>query len=892
MLDRLTFSCFFTCLTFVLAGQTVIEQRRNKADTTQIKTKVYNTKWVEGKPPVIDGLIDDAAWDQVAWGGDFTQRQPDEGKAPSQPTEFKILYDAKNLYVAIRAWDSEPNKIVKRMSRRDGFDGDWVEINIDSYYDKRTAFSFTASVSGVRGDEYVSNNGDSWDASWDPVWFLKTNIDDKGWTAEYRIPLSQLRFADKPELIWGFNIQRYFFRNDERSMWQHIPRNAPGWVHNFGELHGITGIRPQKQIEILPYVAAKTERFEKEEGNPFADGKSSDVNVGVDGKIGITSDITLDFTINPDFGQVEADPSQVNLSAYQLFFSERRPFFIEGKNILNFPVTESVAGGNFNQDNLFYSRRIGKQPYHSPDLDDVEFADVPDNTRIIGAAKLTGKNRRGLSWGLLESVTAKTTAEIDSLGERSSVTVEPQTNYLVGRIQQDINKGNTIVGAMFTATNRDIEDEHLEYLHNDAYSAGFDFLHNWNNRKYYVRFNGIVSNVKGTTEAITRTQRANEHLFQRPTASYVSVDSARTSLTGTGGTLAVGKSSGKLVFQSGVTWRSPEVELNDIGFLISADLINHWSWAQYRILKPFSIFRSIRINGNEYLHFDYGGNNTRRALNFNAHTQFKNFWYAGAGTTFTGRRISNADLRGGPAITYPGGVDYWYYFESDNRKKLRVSFEQWSFRGFEDVEHSYSYWLNFRYNPTNALNISVAPGYSFNGNQQQYVTTATYNKEDRYITAAIDQATYSMTIRLSYVLTPDLTIEYWGQPFISSGEYAEFKRITQADAPEYKDRYHTFASNEISFNSETGQYNIDEDANGSTDYSIDNPDFNFAQFRSNMVIRWEYIPGSTLFLVWTQSRTDNAPTSENNSFSHLSRSLFEKTPHNIFLIKYTYRFRF
>ncbi|HEX5167937.1 MAG TPA: DUF5916 domain-containing protein, partial [Cyclobacteriaceae bacterium] len=785
MFNRLTFACFLTCLTSSLAAQTATPEEGDKKDSIKIKTKSYNTKWVDGKPPVIDGLIEDEAWGQVEWGGDFIERQPNEGIKPTQLTEFKILYDAKNLYIAIRAWDTEPNKIVRRMSRRDGFEGDWVEINIDSYFDKRSAFSFTATASGVRGDEYISNNGDSWDASWDPVWFLKTNVDDKGWTAEFRIPLSQLRFADKPELTWGFNIQRYFFRNDERSLWQHIPRNAPGWVHHFGELHGIKGIRPQKQVEILPYIAAKTERFEKEEGNPFADGKSSDVNVGVDGKIGITSDITLDFTINPDFGQVEADPSQVNLSAYQLYFSERRPFFIEGKNILNFPITESVAGGNFNQDNLFYSRRIGKRPYYSPELDDHEFADIPDNTRIIGAGKLTGKNRKGLSWGILESVTARTTAEIDSLGERRSETVEPKTNYLVGRIQQDINKGNTIVGAMFTATNRKIEDEHLEVLHSDAYSGGIDFLHNWNNRKYYVRFNAIASHVRGTTDAIANTQRANEHLFQRPTAHYVSVDSSRTSLTGTGGTLAIGKNSGNLIFQSGVTWRSPEVELNDVGFLISADLINQWSWAQYRILKPFSIFRTLRINGNEWLNFDFGGTNTRRSINFNAHAQFKNFWFGGVGSTLTGRRISNADLRGGPAITYPGGFEYWYYFESDNRKKLRMNFEQWQFHGFENIEVSYNYWLNFVYNPTNAFNISVAPSYNVNHNQQQYVTTADYNKEDRYITAAIDQTTYSMSLRLSYVITPDLTIEYWGQPYISSGEYRDFKRITQADAPEY-----------------------------------------------------------------------------------------------------------
>ncbi len=855
-------------------------------------TKSYTATRVSAEPPQIDGLLNDLAWEQVQWGGgDFTQWKPDAGAQASVVTKFKILYDTKNLYVAFKCFDPEPDSIVRRMSRRDGFDGDFVEINIDSYNDKRTAFSFTSSVSGVKGDEYVSNDGNNWDSNWDPIWYLKTSIDSEGWIAEVRIPLSQLRFADKPVHTWGFQIMRHLFRKQERSIWQYIPPNAPGWVHLFGELKGITGIKSQKQLEIQPYVVAKTETFEKEEGNPFATGKSSDLDFGLDAKIGLTSDITLDLTVNPDFGQVEADPSQVNLSAYQLFFSERRPFFIEGSNTYNFPITQSTAGGDFNSDNLFYSRRIGRRPDYYPSLDDNEVADVPTNTRIIAAAKLTGKNSKGFSWGLLESVTAKTEAEIDSLGERRRETIEPRTNYLVARVQQDINKGNTIVGAMFTATNRNIEDQHLEYLHKDAYTAGLDFVHNWKERKYYVRFNGIFSTVRGTKEAITGTQTSNEHLFQRPTAQqYVSVDSSRTSLTGTGGTVTIGKSSGNFVYQGGVTWRSPEVELNDVGFLISADLITQWAWAQYRILKPFSIFRSLQVNGNEWLYYDYGGTNTRRMINSNVHMQFKNFWFMGTGVTLIGRRISNADLRGGPSFTYPGGVENWYFFETDTRKKLKARFQNWFFTGFEKSERSKGFSLSLTYRPINAMNITISSGVDFNDDRQQYVTTTLYNDDPRYITARIQQTTYNMTMRLNYVITPNLTVEYWGQPFISTGEYSEFKRITQSNAEAYTDRFHTFTDNEIAFNSTSSQYDIDENSNGAIDYSINNPNFNFAQFRSNMVLRWEYIPGSTLFLVWTQNKTDFVPIGEDNSFSHLSHSLFNRTPHNIFLIKYTYRF--
>jgi hypothetical protein len=352
----------------------------------------------------------------------------------------------------------------------------------------------------------------------------------------------------------------------------------------------------------------------------------------------------------------------------------------------------------------------------------------------------------------------------------------------------------------------------------------------------------------------------------------------------------------------GVTWRSPGLELNDAGFLISSDLITQWAWAGYRIMKPFSIFRSMRINGNEWMYFDFEGTNTRRMINFNAHTQFKNYWYTGTGFTLMDRRIANADLRGGPPITYPGGLENWAYVESDNRKKLRGSFETWFFTGFNESERSKGISLSLTYRPINALNISMAPGIDWTDNRQQYVDNVDYNGESRYITARIKQTTLSATIRVNYVITPNLTIELWAQPFVASGKYSEFKRIMQADAEDYEDRFHTFIKDEEIFyqediDSETGKvvnswYDIDEDANGTVDYSIGNPNFNFAQLRSNMVLRWEYIPGSTLFLVWTRSNSDNDFSMKRDGVWYKFDGLLDRTPHNIFLIKYTYRFRF
>lgn len=873
---------------FLLISSVGIAQQ---AQQKGLKKKVFTTKATGENALVIDGFIDEAVWETVDWAGDFTQREPADGEKPAQQTAFKILYDDKNLYVAIRAFDDEPDKIAKRMSRRDGFEGDWVEINIDSYYDLRSAFSFTASVSGVKGDEAVSNNGDEWDASWDPIWYLKTSVDDKGWVAEFRIPLSQLRFTNKENLIWGLQLTRFNFRKGERSNWQYIPKNSPGWVHLFGELHGLAGIKPQKQVEIQPYVVARMQRFEKEEGNPFVTGKGQDISAGLDGKIGITSDITLDFTVNPDFGQVEADPSQVNLTAFEVFFQEQRPFFVESKNILDYQVTSSVAGGRYTSDNLFYSRRIGRPPQYNPEIKEGEYVKMPDNASILGAFKFTGKTRKGLSFGLLESVTGRERAEIDWNGQRRKETVEPLTNYLVARVQQDFNKGNTIIGGMFTATNRNIENENLSFLHRSAYSGGLDFVHNWKERKYFVSGNLVLSHVAGASNAITQTQLSGQRFFQRPNASHIEVDSSRNSLSGTGGTVKFGKSGGgNIRFETGLTWRSPGLELNDIGFLRSADQINQWAWIGYQVLKPFKIFRNIYFNLNGWRDWDFSGVNTYNSMNFNARTQFKNFWWIGSGITPDFMSISNADLRGGPALLYPGGWGHWYFINSDSRKKLQLIFEHSNFWGKEHYSRNQSFWLKVVYRPVNALEFSVNPSFSLSNQAQQYVATTDFGAEKRYITANIEQQTLSLSLRLNYIIRPNLSIQYYGQPFASKGTYSQFKRIIAPKADNYNRRFHSFTGSEISYQPTEEKYLVDENKDGTTDYEISNPDFNFMQFRSNLVARWEYIPGSTLFVVWSQGRT-GSPHLDSFTISRISGNLFDITPHNIFLIKYTYRFR-
>lgn len=840
--------------------------------------KNYTTDWANGEI-TIDGKLNDPAWEQVDWGGDFVGHEPEYNVAPSEPTQFKILYDAKFLYVGVRAHDSDPDKIVKRMSRRDGFDGDWVEINIDSYHDQRSAFSFTASVSGVKGDEYISNNGDDWDSTWDPIWYLKTSIDSLGWIAEFKIPLSQLRFANKENHTWGIQFTRRFFRKEERSTWQPINPTAPGWVHLFGELNGIKGIKPQKQLEIQPYVLGSVETFPKEEENPFRDtGQEWNGNVGVDAKIGITSDVTLDLAVNPDFGQVEADPSRVNLSAFRLFFNEQRPFFLEGNNTLTYPT----SGG---RNNLYYSRRIGGPPKGDAESDDVDYVDQPRQTRILGAAKLTGKNEKGFSWGVMESLTNREIASvIDTLGQKRKERVEPYTNYVVARVQQDIDAGKTVFGAFFSNVNRMGNDVNgLELLHDNAQSGGFDLDHNFKNRKYGMQLRGMVSRVEGSQGAIYETQTASERFFQRPNNFHRDLDSTRTKLTGSAAMFTFSKRSGNWVWTLGSNYRSPGLELNDVGFLVQTDNVNNWLWTQYRVTKPTKFFRAQRYRVYAEENVDFGGVQTSIGTELNLRWQFHNYWSFAQGTWIEGSSVSNADLRGGPSFIYPGGVNYWYWFQSNPQKKLSFEFNNWVYFGFENYVENGGVSFEINYRPIDAMSVSISPDISWRKNQLQYVDQFDSESASEYLLGRVNQETYSASLRINYNITPNLTLEFWGQPFIAKGEFDEFKWVNDSKSSEYEKRFSLIDLETIDFDSEEALYTIDDE------FEFDDPDFNVVEFRSNFVMRWEYIPGSTLFLVWSNNGYFD-DQSERNGFGRLSSKLTGLEANNTFLIKYTYRF--
>ncbi|HEY8895171.1 MAG TPA: DUF5916 domain-containing protein, partial [Niastella sp.] len=588
----------------------------------------------------------------------------------------------------------------------------------------------------------------------------------------------------------------------------------------------------------------------------------------------------------------------VRIDGFQNFFEERRPFFMESRNIFDYQLTGSEAGGDYDSDLLFYSRRVGSSPHAYPNTGSNEYVKMPQNTSILGAAKFSGKTRKGWSIGILESITEKEMATIDNNGEKRKELVEPLSSYFVGRLQKDINDGKTVLGGIFTAVNRDNGLNDL--LHRSAYSGGLDFFHTWKNRVWYIRGNVVFSHVQGSKTAILNTQTSFEHLFQRTNASEVSVDTNRTSLTGTGGTFRFGKQGGRsgphgrlFKFETGITLRSPELELNDIGFMLTANEINHFTWAGFHWPKSFLIFRQARLNYNHWSRWDYSGKFIYQGFNFNSHATFNNNWQTGTGATWAAFGISNNALRGASAIRRLPGINHNFYVTSDYRKKFYVNFNTNNFWGFQNTMKNSNTELTLYYQPINAMRISLSANYSYSWRRQdQFVSNVSYDNTTRTIVGEVKQHTLRFVGRLSYNITPDLTVQYYGQPYISRPVYSHFAYVTNALAKKLNDRFHVFGSGEIT--EKNGVYQVDEQKDGVVDYSFSKPDFNFVQFRSNFVVRWEYKPGSELYLVWSQSNTPDA-SADLEKDTPITQSLLDNAfsnhaARNIFLVKWTYRF--
>jgi hypothetical protein len=598
--------------------------------------------------------------------------------------------------------------------------------------------------------------------------------------------------------------------------------------------------------------------------------------------------MTMDLTVNPDFGQVEADPSEVNLSAYETFFSEKRPFFIEGNNITNFGL--GLGDGDIGNDNLFYSRRIGREPHGYPELEDGWNADVPQQTTILGAAKLTGKTKDGLSVGFVEAVTAEEKAEIDTVGGRIYETVEPLTNYMVGRVQKDINEGKTIIGGIFTSTNRDLDANLSNTLHKAAYAGGIDFTQYTNNKNWMFNVNAAFSSVEGSKQAIENTQKSSVHYFQRPDQDYKALDTSKTSLSGTGGRMQIMKQNGHWNFLASTIWKSPGFEINDIGYIREADQVFNLLWTGYSQWEPKWIYRRYNINGDIYAINNFGGDWIGKGFELNGNMGLKNYWNIWTGGGITGSSLDQSILRGGPMMKTPGNIRGRIGFSTDDRKKLVFEVFANKNLGRENNSNSLYTSVDISYKPTNYLVISLNPGYSKSFSELQYVSRITADNADKYIFGSIDRKTISTSFRVNLNLSPDLTLQYWGQPFIATGLYYDHKYITDPMADNYHDRFHTYTEDQISLDGD--HYNVDENMDGTIDYSFGKKDFNVQEFLSNLVIRWEYNPGSSIYLVWSQTRSSSNNTGTLDYFDNME-DLFDpdnNVPHNVFLIKFSYRF--
>jgi hypothetical protein len=820
--------------------------------------------------PRVDGRLDDAAWQGAPVMSGFTQRDPDEGQPGSERTEVRVVYTDDAIFVGVRAHDSRAGEIRAQLTRRDADSpSDWIAIGIDSYYDRRTAYVFQVNPLGVKRDSYLFDDTNE-DDSWDAVWDVEVSRDSEGWTAEFRIPFSQLRFARADAHTFGFQVHRVIARRNETQQWRYIPKTEQGMVSKFGDLRGFEALQPPRRLEVLPYTVARGERS-RISANPFNDGRRTAGDIGADIKYGLTSNLTLDVAINPDFGQVEQDPAFINLGPFQQFQEERRPFFTEGVNIFRFD-------GNTE---LFYSRRIGRAPQGWADPRG-GFAEQVPNTTILGAAKLSGRTQSGWNIGLLAAYTTREVAGVeDSLGVRHQDVVEPRATYLVGRLAREWNRGRTVLGVFGTALNRDVP-ANLSWLNTGAYTGAMDFSHRFGGDALRLRAWLGLTHVRGAPEAMLRMQTASRRNFQRPDNDYRDVDSAATSMSGWGGGLSLGDEAGAWRWRTGVGTRSPEFEVNDIGFSNNVDYVEQFNWVQRRWTRPGRVFRSFNLNINQWQGWNYGGDRMFQGSNINGNGQFLNYWgmFGGMNRQFSG--FNAAELRGGPMIRRPGGWANWIGFYSDRRKAIsgEAGFER--FDQDENATRHRGYWQSVSWRPASAMEFSLGPSYNFVHDNWLYAATVDVGGQTVYLLSETDQRFISANLRANLTFSPTLTLQAYVAPFYATVERLAFKRLTDPRAASYAGRFAP-----VNRDPSTTAAVLDVDGNGSYETDLGNMDFSYTSLNSNLVLRWEYRPGSTVFVVWQQGRSANGMDGTFR-MGDVGRSIVAARPTNVFLVKVNY----
>ncbi len=796
--------------------------------------------------PTVDGVLDDAVWQRAEFISDFHQRDPNEGAPPSRRTDVAFAYDGEALYVAARMHAAGPGDVQAVMTRRDDSGtAERIIVSLDPFMDRRTAYSFAVTAAGVRVDWYhPDDDAFSRDSSYNPVWEAQTVIGDKAWVAEMRIPFSQLRFPDREAHTWGVNLNRYMPQDDEDVFWVVVPKDKTGWSSYFGELQGIERIESSRRIEITPYVAADTTITSGalvDADDPFSDELSAGARAGVDLKMGLGPSLTLDATINPDFGQVEADPAVVNLSAFETSFAERRPFFVEGSQLL------SGLGPTY-----FYSRRIGGPPRGAATTD-FDFIDAPQSTSILGAAKVTGRLHSGLSVGALTAVTAAAEAETFDLasGMTDTVPLDPLTGYGVFRLQQEFGQTGSMTGASFATVHRNLDASSplATQMSRRAYAGGIDGRWRFGRGGAY-QIGGYLGGtyLTGEAEAIADIQQRSAHYFQRPDQDHVELDPDATSMAGLGAFVHANKRNGTWRWSASTGFDSPGLEFNDTGLLSSADDIEASVYLEYRQERPTGpLYRH-----NVFMHlsdeWNFGGARKPGASGVHGSITFHNLWSANTYVDYFFPGQDDDLTRGGPLAGIGHGYRTGVGFSNGHGSRTRLS---GSANAFTHDTGNSGFDASFDVSgiPYDWLKLSASPRYAkFEGNRQYIDTLAGGRPETfdlRYVFATVERAEVAVSLRAQAALTPDLSVEVYAEPFASSAEFTSFGELEAPRSRELRD-YDIAARDGDTVTL----------SDGAAMFTIDEPDFTVLSLRSTVVLRWEFRPGSTLFAVWQQNRSD------------------------------------
>ena len=860
-----------TCLALLCAPAAWAQN----ASTAAPRKQATITKVPDGSIRV-DGHLDDEGWQRTTPVTDFVQKEPVEGAAPTDAMDVRFAYDGDALYVGARLSTRTSPDLQAPLGRRDNTgQAESFLVSLDTYLDRRTAYTFGVTASGVRIDRYHStDNEESYDSGFNPVWEARTSVDGDAWVAELWIPFSQLRFSTQSEQVWGLNIHRFRPTLDEDDYWVLIPRTERFWSSRFGDLHGIVDVHATRRIELLPYVAgASTFNANRDLNNPFDDGQNLNGRVGADVKVGFGPNMTLDAAINPDFAQVEADPAEVNLTAFETRFAEQRPFFLEGAQLFS-----------LDHPNFYYSRRIGARPVGPASG---TYVDYPQSSTILGAAKLTGRPRGKTSIGVLTAVTSEESAHVASVAPSlfTDVRVGPRAYWSIGRVQQEFGQWGSTAGLLVNTVHRDLGpgDPIADLQTRNALAVAGDTVLRFKRGEYQFRWAGGFSYLNGEPKAVERFQRASSHYAQRPDKDYAKLDPTRTSLSGFSFQTRFERVSGRHWLWSVATkLDTPFFETNDIANFNSADGIMPTASLTYRETTPGRVFRSYSVGLNETLEWNFGGDRQSAQLRPSVNMTWNNYWTTSASFTRTLHTDDASLTRGGPLMQKPR--TWSSAFSLGNRSTSQT---RWSVSttngGNEDGGSTHRVSASFSIRPGPRWQLSASPLYDRVTEPQQYVSTVAGGRPEiynnRYVFAFIDRSTVSTEFRMGYTLKPDMNLDIYAEPFAASGRYYDFGELT---LPGARERITYGTAPDTSFTTlEDGTRVVTV---GDSTFTLRTKDFNTLSFRSNVVLRWEWRAGSTLYLVWQQDRASSEVLGSYVNAADMFRS-FTAPGSNFFIVK-------